>query len=455
MNAKRKGGEAYMLAMLLIGFLLGALTMGLVWNRRVRTGQADSAQAELAASQLRLRDYAIGQMLKGAVPDFEHISDYYRVFHLEFPAEAFMLLVVKLRGYPRAGGPDAQENAYGTVKEELMGILGLSRTLYFAEKDGVLVCFYCQPGVTIQPPSDNQETLRELLFQQCRACAAALLEKHGIDVLIALGKFDLGGFALHTNYLSTKALLEQAVSSRWGDSVIKDTGSLTQRTDQELSRVQRQFYNCFVCFQYRDAAEYLFHMVELRISNYFDPFPEAREVVAEQLRFCTNMLELPLNIMLPLPEGGTICMRELMASPNTETLHTNLLRYFSGLETYTAKQGDQAAPTVQRVRDYIDRHYREPEISVSSLAEQFRLNTSYLSRQFKQEYGCGVLEYIHKCRVAEAKTLIAQDAELDTVAIQTGYPSRRALDSAFSRYEGITPRAYQRQLSAAAKEKLK
>ena len=435
-----------MAMMLVIGFLLGATVTGLVlvWRRGVK--QSATQDSELANAQLRLRDYAIGQMLKGTVPDFEHMADYYRVFHLEFPAETFMLLVVKLRGYPNAGEPDAQENAYGTVREELTGILGLSRELYFAEKDGVLVCFYCQPGVTIQPPSDNQETLRELLFQQCRACAAELLEKHGIDVLIALGKFDLGGFALHTNYLSAKALLEQAVSSRWGDSVIKDTGALIQRTDQELSRVQRQFYNCFVCFQYRDAAEYLFHMVELRISNYFDPFPEAREVVVEQLRFCTNMLELPLNITLPLPEGGTIGMRELMASPDTEVLHRNLLRYFSGLETYMAKQGDQAAPAVQQVRDYIDMHYREPEISVRSLAEQFRLNTSYLSRQFKQEYGCGVLEYIHKCRVAEAKALITQGMELDTVAARTGYPSRRALDSAFSRYEGITPRAYQRQL---------
>ena len=34
--------------------------------------------------------------------------------------------------------------------------------MYFAEKDGMLVCFYAQPGVTIQPPSDNQDTLREL-----------------------------------------------------------------------------------------------------------------------------------------------------------------------------------------------------------------------------------------------------------------------------------------------------
>ena len=443
-----------MVGMLLAWILVGAVAAWFVMRRRSETKE-NPQQTELAASQLRLQDYAIGQMLKGNVPNFERIADYYRVFHLEFPAQAFMLLAVKLRGYPGAGEPDAQENAYGTVKEELTGILGLSRTLYFAEKDGVLVCFYCQPGVRIQPPSDNQEPLREILFQQCRACAATLMEKHGIDVLIALGKFDLGGFALHTNYLSAKSLLEQAVSSRWGDSVIKDTGALTQRTDQELSRVQRQFYNCFVCFQYRDAAEYLFHMVELRISNYFDPFPEAREVVAEQLRFCTNMLELPLNITLPLPEGGTIGMRELMASPDLQVLHTNLLRYFSGLETYMAKQGDQAAPAVQRVRDYIDRHYRDPEISVSSLAEQFRLNTSYLSRQFKQEYGCGVLEYIHKCRVSEAKSLIAQGAELDTVAIQTGYPSRRALDSAFSRYEGITPRAYQRQLPAEEKELLR
>lgn len=110
-----------MVAMLLIGFLLGALAAGLVLKRRSGAKLEPAQNAELAASQLRLRDYAIGQMLKGTVPDFEHMADYYRVFHLEFSAEAFMLLVVKLRGYPNAGEPDAQDNAYGTVREELTG----------------------------------------------------------------------------------------------------------------------------------------------------------------------------------------------------------------------------------------------------------------------------------------------------------------------------------------------
>ena len=403
---------------------------------------------EMQKSQGKLRDFALGQLLKGNAPDFSKIEDFYRVYRLEFPAEAFMLLVAKLRGYPGAGEPGAQEDAYATVREELAGILGLYRELCFVEKEGLLVCFYCESGVTIRPPSENQGALRELLYQQCRACAASLLEKQGIDVIIALGQYDMGGFALHTNYLSTKALLEQAVCSHWEENVVKSADELTQKTDVELSTAQRQFYNCFVCFQYDDAAEYLFHMVELRIQNYYDPFPEAREVVAQQMRFCTNMLELPLNIVLTLPDGSSTSMRELMASPDLPALHENLLRYFSGLEAHVSDQGSQAAPAVRRVHDYIEGHFADPDISVSSLGERFRLNVSYLSRQFKREYGYGVLECIHKARISRAKELMAQGMALEDVAAQVGYPSRRALDSAFSRCEGITPRAYQKQLPA-------
>lgn len=434
----------------LVASLAAALGLCVVLLLRRERGfhQMRQEAREMEQSQAQLRDFALGQLLKGNVPDFSRIEDFYRVYHLEFPAEAFMLLVVKLRACPAAEEPGGQEDAYATVREELTGILGLYRELCFVEKEGLLVCFYCEPGVTIRPPSNNQGALRELLYQQCRACAAALYEKHGIDVIIALGQYDMGGFALHTNYISTKALLEMAVCSHWEENVVRSDEELTQKTDVELSTAQRQFYNCFVCFQYEDAAEYLFHMVELRIRNYYDPYPEAREVVAEQMRFCMNMLELPLNIMLNLPDGSAISMRDLMASSDLPALHENLLRYFSGLEAHVSDQGSQAAPAVRRVHEYIEGHFADPNISVSSLGEKFRLNVSYLSRQFKREYGYGVLECIHKARISRAKELMAQGMALEDVAVQVGYPSRRALDSAFSRCEGITPRAYQKQLPA-------
>ncbi len=428
--------------------VLAMAGLGLSYYHERRTNarlRRDSAA--LQSSQKALQGYALTQMLLGKSPRFEYLKDYYRIYDLDFPADSFMLLAAKLRQHPFGSSPEGQAAAYTAVQEELTGILSLSVQPYFAELDGLLVCFYCEPRVAISPPSGNQRSLRELLNQQCAACAASLLEQHQIDVLFALGRYDVGGFGLHTNFISTKALLEQAMCSRWPGNVISDAGELTQKTDIELSGTLRQFYNCFICFKFEAAAEHLFHMVELRISNYYDSYQEAREVVADQLRFCVNMLELPLNVQLTLPEGGTIGIRDLMASPDAQSLQENLSRYFRALELYVTGNRTQAAPTTKRVYSYIETHYADPTISVSSISEQFHLNVSYLSRQFKQEYGCGVLESIHKRRIAQAKDLMSTGLSAGEVYPQVGYTSRRAFDSAFSRYEGITPKAYQDRLT--------
>lgn len=428
---------------LILAIALAAAIFSYIHERRANAALRHESDA-LAQSQQLLQDFALSQLIQGNTPGFEHLADFYRIYHLEFSFETFMLLVVKLRQHPY--GPDGQAAAYTTVQEELTGILGLSTQLYFVEMDGLLVCFYSEPRVTLSPPSGNQKSLRELLGQQCAACAASLLDNHQIDVIIALGQYDLGGFALHTNYISTKSLLEQAMCSKWVGNVVLDAGELTQKTDVELSNAQRQFYNCFICFKFEAAAEHLFRMVQLRISDYYDSFPEAKEVVANQLRFCTNMLELPLNVQLALSEGGAISIRDLMASPDESSLQENLGRYFRGLELHVTGSSTQAAPTTKRVYSYIETHYADPAISVSSISEQFHLNVSYLSRQFKQEYGCGVLEFIHKRRIAAAKDLMGAGRPINEVFETVGYTSRRAFDSAFSRYEGITPKAYQDQL---------
>ncbi len=404
----------------------------------------------LEGAQQKLRDFALEQMIQGNVPSFERLEDYYRIYDLKFESDAFLLLTAKIRRHPYGGDSDGQMVAYAAVKEELSGILGLYAELNFVEVEGILVCFFCEPRVRMQPPSGNHEALRQLVSQQCQACAASLMDHHQVDVIMAIGKYDLGGFALHTNFLTTKALMEQAMSSKWSGNVVTGSDELSRKTDQEFTNAQRLFYNCFVCFQYEDAAEHLFRMVQIRISDYYDSFHEAREVVANQLRFCTNMLELPLNVRLTLSEGECIDIRELMASPDEETLHKNLQRYFRGLGIHANGSSVQAAPTTERVQRYIQANYTDPNISVSSISEKFHLNVSYISRQFKQEYGIGVLEYIHKLRIAKAKELMAQGISPNDIYPQVGYTSRRAMDTVFSRYEGITPRTYQSQLSLDA-----
>ncbi len=414
--------------------------------------------ANLRLAQQNLQDFALTQLVRGNAPRFELLDDYYQVYNLSFPSDAFMLLLIKLRRHPYGEGPTALSDAYTMVQEELMGLLGLYAQLCFVELDGLLICFYSEPRTTLTPeaqqPDENQRRLHRLLTQHCEACAASLLENHAIDVLIAVGRYDMGGFGLHSNYLYAKSLLEQAMRAKWSGNVVSSADALAQKTDNTFINTQRQFYNCFICFKYEAAASHLFHMVELRIRDYYDSFAEAKEVVANQLRFCTDMLELPLNVRLPLPDGGEISIRDVVQdSADLETLRQRLNAYFSGLARLSGSSAGQTAPSMERIYNYIQEHYTDALLSVSSISDRFHLNVSYLSRQFKQEYDCGVLECIHKTRIAKAKELLAEGAAPNDCFARVGYTSRRAFDSAFSRYEGITPKAYHLQLSAgAAKE---
>lgn len=434
-----------MLSLVLLLCLCGSW----IWFLRMQKKTAAQKQAAeaLAQSQKRLYTYEKGLLIRGLTPSFDLMADYARIFGLDYPCNEFMLLVVKVRHHRYGDAPTALSDAYAAAQEELTGILGLYAAPEFVETEGVLVCFYCEPRVQKDYP-ESGERLRTLLAQHCAACAATLLDRYGIDVLIALGNYDAGGFGLHSNYLSTRALLDQAMCSKWAGNVVVDAQELTRKTDPEFTSAQRQFYNCFVCFQYEDAAQHLFQMVELRIRDYYDSFPEAKETVAAQIRFCVNMLELPLNIQLPLEDGGTIDIRAVMASPDEKTLQSALRQYFGGLACYVQGSTTKAVPTTARVRSYIEANYQSSTISVSGISEHFGLNISYLSRQFKQEYNCGLLEFIHRTRIARAKELIAQGVPLGQIPEQVGYTSRRAMDSAFTRYEGITPKAYDTQLHA-------
>jgi AraC-like DNA-binding protein len=447
-----------MMIILILFSLIFAIALAVLYyfyqkvNKRCQALQAQ--RDAVTHAQDALRSFALEQLVRGNTPQFEQLEAYYRVHGLDFAADAFMLLVVKLRRHPFGDDANGLGAAYAVVREALTRVLGTYVTLYFVELDGLLVCFYSEPRVTLQPEqdtADEEPLLRRLLTQNCEACAASLLEHHGIDVLVALGRYDWGGFVLHSNYLFARSLLEQAMRAKWAGNVVTGTDVPAQKPDMQYVNTQRQFYNCFICLKYEAAAEHLFHMAELRMREYYDSFPAAKEMVANQLRFCTDMLELPLNVRLVLPDGSEITIRDVIRdSGDPASLHRHLTQYFLGLSCRSETAGSQPVPSTERVYRYIQDHYTDELLSVTGLCAQFHLNVSYLSRQFKQEYGLGVLECIHKTRIAKAKELIAAGIQPNDCYARVGYSSRRAFDSAFSRYEGITPKAYQLTLATAS-----
>ncbi len=104
---------------------------------------------------------------------------------------------------------------------------------------------------------------------------------------------------------------------------------------------------------------------------------------------------------------------------------------------------ENAKEREERIIQYIKEHYKDMNLNVATVADQFELNASYLSRLFKEQTGENLLSYINKYRVEQAKKLLQGTTKtLIKVAEETGFLNTAALTRAFKKYEGVTPGQY-------------
>ena len=124
------------------------------------------------------------------------------------------------------------------------------------------------------------------------------------------------------------------------------------------------------------------------------------------------------------------------------SFRTETQKILTELIAYKQTSQDVVVPRlVQDVERYLAGHYMENDVSVSSVAAQFHISESYLSRLFKTYLKCNGLEYIQRLRIEKAKELLKAASIKDT-ARQVGFWDTQALIRVFKKYEGITPGKY-------------
>ena len=97
-----------------------------------------------------------------------------------------------------------------------------------------------------------------------------------------------------------------------------------------------------------------------------------------------------------------------------------------------------------RMKDYIDRHYRD-KINLQTLSERFYISREYASRLFKREMRTTFINYLTETRLNRASQLLIQtDLSLTEIALQTGFKESAYLIRVFIKRYGITPTEYRR-----------
>ncbi|OON85037.1 hypothetical protein BXO88_14405 [Oribacterium sp. C9] len=96
----------------------------------------------------------------------------------------------------------------------------------------------------------------------------------------------------------------------------------------------------------------------------------------------------------------------------------------------------------QKIKDYIDANYQDPELNVNAIAEAFRTSASSLSKYFKSMNGDTLNRYITNIRLCKAREMIFTDASLEEISMECGFGSQRTFLRVFKAYEGVTPSQY-------------
>lgn len=118
--------------------------------------------------------------------------------------------------------------------------------------------------------------------------------------------------------------------------------------------------------------------------------------------------------------------------------------------TAAASHGRDASTVLAGLRAFIEAGgYQDPDISLQSVSMEIGVQHYRLSQALHERMGMDFRNYINRCRIEEAKRLLAERPDMTVlrIAYSVGFNSKSAFNSSFHKLAGLSPTEY-RKISA-------
>ena len=100
---------------------------------------------------------------------------------------------------------------------------------------------------------------------------------------------------------------------------------------------------------------------------------------------------------------------------------------------------------INSIVEYINKNFAVDN-SLESLAKQYDLNVSYLSKVFKQRYGKNFIDFITELRIEQAKKLLTTTGKsIKEITYEVGYNSQTYFCKVFKKAIGISASEYKQK----------
>lgn len=135
---------------------------------------------------------------------------------------------------------------------------------------------------------------------------------------------------------------------------------------------------------------------------------------------------------------------EMPTALSALTAESVLLFTFAHLaQTAQEQKSLQKGQAWAQIKKYLDDHFTENELNLSSMGEALGYHPKYMSSVFKQHVGMGISEYLNALRIQHGCTLIAQGfTSIGDISTQSGFTDPQYFSKVFKKQMGLTPGQY-------------
>ncbi|MCR4743684.1 MAG: response regulator [Lachnospiraceae bacterium] len=173
----------------------------------------------------------------------------------------------------------------------------------------------------------------------------------------------------------------------------------------------------------------------------------------EIIRICENLvrsLKHQLNVDIVCGIGSKAEMlSDITRSFNEACMAVNKITEDTTAVYYgdiSIKDGAQENSLSKKALHYIEENYKDPELSVETVADSVGFSHSYFSSIFKKEMGEACSNVINRIRMEEAARLLKEtDYKTYVIAKETGYSDVAYFSYAFKRHYGVSPTKYRQK----------
>lgn len=345
-----------------------------------------------------------------------------------------------------------------------------------------LLCFTLR-GQTFKSPISCESAMASLrnfvqIAYQESLCYPLILDKLDLAILVAPKS---GSTGLRKEYLVEQAktvikIMDEAMGLRLNAGVSSRQTNLVELPDIKDSvfhemddAVFYQMSAVSVSAENRQKPKNMPEHLSTMLRQHLAEFPSERSVVqlSELLEACraeripaTEVREMAIDIVSAYqrkvaqtssigdsPQRQQTSYVELNYSTTVSELYELLVQAVKSFSAIIDHWDQNYSFLVGKVLQYIQSHFRE-NINLSTVADAFHVNKSYLGNLYKRETGESMIDTINRRKMEMAAMLLREQPSMRVfeIAQSVGIEDPAYFSNMFTRYMGQSPKSYRNAL---------